>query len=173
MLDSQREYQSQMLWTLGVVDLFVPQVRVPGAFRPPDQVVTWAVCGDRPDPRIVEAIPAVFAWNPGNEYLLRAFARAGGARATSRLAWLADIALTIRQAQGFPGGFLDLLPLQKFLSRVKQRRQPDDLGRPASDEQELSPVSRRWNIHYAADLRRFQNRVAHFWALRMDEHNDS
>ena len=156
---------------LGVVDLFVPDAHVPGAFRPPEEVVAWAVRGDCPDPRIVEAVPVVFAWNAWDRRLLTAFARASDPRAAARLAWLADIALTIHQAQGFPGSFLDPLPLQKFLRRTKPRPKPDDLGRPASGDEALPPVSRRWNIHYAAGLSRFQDRAAHLWALRTDERN--
>jgi transcriptional regulator with XRE-family HTH domain len=154
---------------LGVVDLFVPEAHVPGAFRPPEQIVAWAVRGDWPDPRIVEALPAVFAWNTWNERLLTAFARGSDPRAAARLAWLADIALTIHQGQGFPGGLLDPLPLEKFLRRTKPRPKPDDLGRPAAAVEELPPVFRRWNIHYAADLGRFQNRAAHLWALCIGE----
>jgi hypothetical protein len=52
---------------------------VPGAFRPPEQIVAWAIRGDHPDPRIVEALPAVFAWNRWNEHLLTGCARADGA----------------------------------------------------------------------------------------------
>src|SRR4051812_41280173 len=43
------------LRALGVVDLLVPEARVPGAFRPPEEVVALAVSGERPDPRVVEA----------------------------------------------------------------------------------------------------------------------
>lgn len=154
---------------LGVVDLFIPEALVPGASRLPEQIVAWAVRGNSPDPRIVEAIPAVFAWNTWNEHLLIAFARANDPRAACRLAWLTDVALTLHQGQGFPGGLVDPLPLQRFLRRTKPRSQPDDLGRPASSAEELPAVSRRWNIHYAADLSRFQNRAAHLWALRIDE----
>ncbi|HEV3260859.1 MAG TPA: hypothetical protein VG013_28665 [Gemmataceae bacterium] len=126
-----------------------------------------------PDPRIVEALPAVFAWNTWNEHLLTAYARASDHRVVSRLAWLADVGLTIHQARRFPGGFLDPLPLFRFLRRTKPRPKPDDLGRPALSDEELPPVSRRWNIRYAADLERFHDRASHLLSLRTDEVYDS
>jgi transcriptional regulator with XRE-family HTH domain len=154
---------------LGVVDLFVPDAQVPGAYRPPEQIVAWAVHGDMPDPRLVEALPAVLAWNPWNERLLTAYARVNDPRAASRLAWLADIALTIHRGEGFPGGFVDPSPLSRFRMRTKPRPQPDDLGHPAASDEELPPVSRRWNIRYAADLERFHSRARRLHALRTEE----
>src|SRR5262249_4512376 len=51
------------LQSLKVVDLLVPNSLVPGAFRPTEEVLALAVRGDQPNPRIIEAIPAVLAWN--------------------------------------------------------------------------------------------------------------
>lgn len=156
------------LRSLGVVDLFVPAAKVPGAFRPREQIVAWAVRGDQPDARIVEALPAVFAWNVWNADLLTAFGRAADPRGPSRLAWLVDVALTIHKAYGFPGGFIDPIPLTGFL-RTKPWPKPDDLGRAASREEELPPVSRRWRIRYAADLEQFHKRAVHLFSLRQKE----
>jgi transcriptional regulator with XRE-family HTH domain len=154
----------------GVADLLVADARVPGAFRPAEQVVACAVSGDLPDPRVVEALPAVFAWNGWNEHLLTAYARSSGdRRVASRLAWLADIALTIYKGERFPGGFVDPVRLSKFVRRTKPYPQPDDLGRPAAGDEELPPVSRRWNIRYAAGLERFRSRASHLVSLRADE----
>jgi transcriptional regulator with XRE-family HTH domain len=153
---------------LGLVDLWVPDAQVPGAFAPPEQVVARAVRGDAPDPRLVEGFPAVFAWNSWNEHLLTAYARTTDPRATARLAWLADLALTIHRGQRFPGGLVDPLPLLRFVKRTKPRPQPDDLGRPALNDDELPPVSRRWNIRYAADVDTFARRAAHLLSLRTD-----
>jgi transcriptional regulator with XRE-family HTH domain len=162
------EVAIELRW-LGVVDLFVPAARVPGAFRPPEQIVACAVSGDLPDPRIVEALPAVLAWNSWNEHLLRAYARSQDPRAASRLAWLADIALTIHKAHRFPGGFVDPINLSRFVRRPRAGPVPDDLGRPTQSEEELPPVSRRWNILYAANLEQFHARARHLLTLRMDE----
>jgi transcriptional regulator with XRE-family HTH domain len=154
---------------LGIVDLFIPDPSVPGAFRLPEQIVACAVSGDLPDPRIVEALPAVFAWNTWNEHLLSAFGRSNERRVVARLAWLADVALTIHKAHRFPGGFVDPVRLATFVRRTKPGRAADDLGCPAASEEELPPVSRRWNIHYAADLARFRNRAEHLLSLRNEE----
>jgi transcriptional regulator with XRE-family HTH domain len=153
---------------LGLVDLWVPGTQVPGAFAPPEQVVARVVRGDSPDPRIVEGLPALFAWNAWNEHLLTAYARTNDPRAAARLAWLADIALTIHHGQRFPGGLVDPLPLLRFVKRTKPRPQQDDLGRPAASDEELPPVSRRWNIRYAAGIDTFVHRAAHLLSLRTD-----
>jgi transcriptional regulator with XRE-family HTH domain len=163
-----RDVAIELQW-LGAVDLFVPDARVPGAFRPPEQVVACAVSGDLPGPRIVEALPAVLAWNSWNEHLLTAYARSQERRAASRLAWLADIALTIHKAHGFPGGLVDPESLSRFVRRTQARPVPDDLGRPAPGEENLPPVSRRWNILYAADLAQFHARASHLLTLRSEE----
>ena len=63
------------LHVLGVVDLLFARGAVPGAFRAPEATVALALSGNSPDPRIVEAIPAVLAWNPWNAYLLDAYGR--------------------------------------------------------------------------------------------------
>src|SRR5690242_4341937 len=91
---------------LGIVDLWVDKQRVPGAFRPPEQVLALVLSGEQPDPRVVEAIPAVFAWNPWNPRLLEAYGYTYDARAAHRMAWLADIAWTLHKHEGFPGGCL-------------------------------------------------------------------
>jgi transcriptional regulator with XRE-family HTH domain len=154
---------------LGVVDLLVADAQVPGAFRPPEQIVASVLQGDSPDPRIVEALPAVLAWNGWNEHLLLAYARTNDRRVVSRLAWLVDVALTIHRGQGFPGGFVEPLPLSKFVRRARPRPQADDLGRPAGRDDELPPVSRRWHIRYAADLATFQHRASHLISLQINE----
>ena len=154
---------------LGVVDLWVPDARAPGAFRPAEQVVACAVSGDVPDTRVVEALPAVLAWNAWDERLLTAYARACDPRAPSRLAWLADVALTAHKGQRFPGGIVDSRSLSHLVRRTRVRREPDDLGRPATDQRALPPVSRRWNVLYAADLSSFVARASHLHSLRHEE----
>src|SRR5436305_2005580 len=47
---------------LGVSDLIVPDAAIPGAFRPVEQVIVLAVAGNQPEPRIIEAMPAVLSW---------------------------------------------------------------------------------------------------------------
>ncbi len=62
------------LFRLGIWDLEVSGSRVPGAFRRPEQIVAAALQGDRPEPRIVEAIPALLARRRFDAPLLLAFA---------------------------------------------------------------------------------------------------
>ena len=89
---------------LGMVDLWVKDAVVPGAFRRAEEVIALAVAGHEPEPRLVEAIPAVLAWNPIDPILLRAYGLTMRPRTARRLAWLADVALAIDRRGGFPGG---------------------------------------------------------------------
>jgi transcriptional regulator with XRE-family HTH domain len=150
----------QLHW-LKVVDLLVPNNRVPGAFLPTEQVLALAARGTQPDPRIIEAIPAILAWNPWSASRLREYARPRTSRASIRLAWLGDIALTIHRTAGFPGGCPQHRQLESFVGRLAKARQSlttDDLGRPG-DEHSLPPVSKRWKITYGAPISAFFERA--------------
>jgi transcriptional regulator with XRE-family HTH domain len=154
---------------LGIGDLWVADASVPGAFRRPEEVIAMAVSGHEPDPRIVEAIPAVLAWNELKPALLRAYGIT--TRTTFRLAWLADIALTIERQKGFPGGCRKE-PLERFLKAAYplHKRRPegeawDGLGRPMSGVP-LSPVWKRWKINYAATIDQFEERARDLEGLR-------
>jgi transcriptional regulator with XRE-family HTH domain len=153
------------LRNLGIVDLRISNARVPGAFHPAEQVISLALAGDEPEPRIVEAIPAVLAWNVWNLYLLRAYGHTYDRRVAARLAWLADVALTIDKGEGFPGGIVNKRQLSRFLKMVKRPQTPDSLGRPAGDGP-LSPVWKRWNVTYTGNLATFRERAAHLHDLK-------
>lgn len=154
------------LRNLGLVDLWVESPIVPGAFRRPEEVVARAVSGREPDPRVIEAIPALLAWNRINSILLRAHGRTAGPRVARRLAWLADISLAIDRRGGFPGGcrrdqlvrFTRGIPLPP-----PESDDWDDLGRPMPTAP-TSPIWKRWRINYDADLTQFEQR-----ARRLDE----
>lgn len=153
---------SQLHW-LGVVDLFVPDAVVPGAFRPTEQVLALAVSGDQPNPRIIQAIPAVLAWKRWSPSRLREYSKPRTSQASIRLAWLADVALTIQRTTGFPGGCPQYKNLESFVGRLSKARLPlkeDDLGRPG-EEKTLPPVSKRWMIRYDAPLSVFIDRANH------------
>jgi transcriptional regulator with XRE-family HTH domain len=158
------------LQRLGVVDLLVPDAVVPGAFRPIEQVVALAVSGDQPDPRIIEAIPAVLAWNRWSPTVLRAYSYRWDRRAGIRLAWLADVALTIHRTDGFPGGCPQRRELEKYVRLWSKYAESllsrdDDLGRPAEGDA-LSPVWKRWKIRYDAPLSAFVERARHLHSQR-------
>jgi transcriptional regulator with XRE-family HTH domain len=156
------------LRSLGISDLWVKDAVVPGAFRRPEELVALAVGGEEPDPRIVEAIPAVLAWNEIDPVLLRAHGLATRPRTTPRLAWLADIALAIDRRGGFPGGCRKR-PLERFTRIVPAAAtEPDawdSLGRPMA-KLPTSPIWKRWRINYDADLAQFEERARHLDELR-------
>ncbi len=89
---------------LGLVDLWVRDPVVPGAFLASEEVITLAVSDSEPEPRIVEAIPAILAWTEISPVLLKAYGVSASPGVVRRLAWLADIALAIESRGGFPGG---------------------------------------------------------------------
>jgi transcriptional regulator with XRE-family HTH domain len=153
---------------LGIVDLWVKGAVVPGAFRRPEEVIALALSAREPDPRVVEAIPAVLAWNEINPTLLRAYGAV--TRTTARIAWLADVALAIERGGGFPGGCRKE-PLERFLASLEKAGKRsvapawDDLGKPASGPP-TSPIWKRWHIRYDASLGEFEERAGHLRRLR-------
>jgi transcriptional regulator with XRE-family HTH domain len=165
------DFALQLQW-LGVVDLLVSDAVVPGAFRPTEEVLALAVSGNQPNPRIIEAIPAVLAWNRWSPSRLREYSRPRASRTSIRLAWLADVALTIHRTTGFPGGCPQYKNLESFvgsLSKANLSLSNDDLGRPR-EESALPPVSKRWMISYDAPLSVFAERAQHLnlrraWAI--------
>jgi transcriptional regulator with XRE-family HTH domain len=146
---------------LGLVDLWVEKPVVPGAFRAPEEVVALALAGERPEARIVEGLPAVLAWNRWNPLLLRAHARSAGPKIVHRLAWLAEVALTLERLGGFPGGCAGKTTLEAFVRKVPKPAHDgwDDLGSPGR-EPPSSAVWKRWKISYGADLTAFRERAA-------------
>jgi transcriptional regulator with XRE-family HTH domain len=156
------ELTIQLQW-LRAVDLLVPEALVPGAFRPTEQVLALAVSGSQPNSRIIEAIPALLAWNPWSPSRLRAYSRPRTSRTRIRLAWLADVALTIHRTVGFPGGCPQRANLERFVESVRRADLPltwDDLCRPG-EEDALPPVTKRWRIRYDAPLLAFIERARH------------
>lgn len=150
---------------LGLVDLKVLGVSVPGAFRAPEEVLNLALSGPAPEPRILEALPAALAWSDLESDLLAGHAAVAGT--TYRLAWLADVVLAINRREGFPGG-CHKDPLARFLdgaARPDESRVWDSLGKPSA-ETPRSPIWRRWRINYDAGLAQFQERAEHLHWLR-------
>jgi len=146
---------------LGLVDLWVREPIVPGAFRASEEVIALAVSASEPDPRIVEAIPAILAWNEISPGLLRAYGLLARPSILRRLAWLADIALAIENRGGFPGGCRSDL-LARFLKIVRisggGKAKWDNLGHPTA-KPPTSPIWKRWRINYDADLSVFEQRA--------------
>ncbi|HYT88688.1 MAG TPA: helix-turn-helix transcriptional regulator [Gemmataceae bacterium] len=161
------------LRNLGLIDLWVEDAVVPGAFRRAEEVVALAASGKEPEARVVEGIPALLAWNRWNGVLLRAFASATGRATIYRLGWLADIALALERRGGFPGGCPGKEDLAGFVKRIGKPppERWDDLGRPAH-EPPTSPLWKRWRINYAADLATFRERAEGLVSLAKAEGRD-
>jgi transcriptional regulator with XRE-family HTH domain len=153
------------LWHLGIVDLVVPQARVPGTYRPKEEVLALAIGTERPEPRVIEALPAVLAWNRWRPGLLEAFARVTHPKVLTRLGWLTEITLLLDRTGGFPGGLVGANDLTEFLTKVDRPHEPDDLGQPGA----AAPDHRAWKywrIAYAVELSAFRERAEKLWALR-------
>jgi transcriptional regulator with XRE-family HTH domain len=143
---------------LGAVDLWVAEAEVPGASRRPEEVISLALAGESPDPRVVETLPSLLSWNEINPAILRGYGIA--TKILYRLAWLADVAVAIDRQGGFPGG-CRRDPLQRFLKAIKLPLEAttwDDLGRP-SGKNPISPIWKRWKIGYGATIADFKRRA--------------
>jgi transcriptional regulator with XRE-family HTH domain len=146
---------------LGIVDLWVRDAQVPGAFRRPEELIALVVAPEEADPRIVEAVPAILAWNEFDPTLLQAFGLTSGPRTCRRLAWLADVTLAIEKQGGFPGGcrreslarFTRLVPLADA-----NQDDWDSFGR-SSTKPSSSPLWKRWRIRYDSSLDEFKERA--------------
>jgi transcriptional regulator with XRE-family HTH domain len=153
------------LRALGIVDLLVEGARSPGAFRRKEEVIALALSGDAPEPRIVEAMPAVLAWNRWCPLLLRAHAAHHDRRGLHRIGWLASIVLSLEQLGRFPGGCLSPRALERVVLTAQRPAEQDTLGR-SPEGIKLPPVSLRWNIGYPATLETFRARAAHLFAIK-------
>jgi putative transcriptional regulator len=163
------------LYHLGIRDLVVSDAIVPGSFRRPEQIVVLALKGDRPDPRVVEAIPFVLARRRMNVPITLAFSKLLDPRVVTRLAWLSDIVLTLSKRSDFPLEIISEKQLSGFVRAAedsserpaRKPTEPDSLGHPV--ERNREPVWRRWNITYAATLREFLERATTLYELSQDE----
>lgn len=159
------------LRALGLVDLWVDVARVPGAFRRPEEVITTIIGAPGIEPRVLEAVPALLAWNQWQPALLHGYATWLGERALRRLGWLSDVVLAIDRTGGFPGGCLGRDDLEEYL----------ELGRPSEAGGEWdglghsvpgaprSPVWRRWRVGYPATLDTFRERAEGLVAVHAAE----
>ena len=112
--------------------------------------------GDRPELRLVEAMPFVLATKQLRVGLALAFAAKHDPRVRTRLGWLSDITLTLGQLSSFPVAVRTETALRKFAA-VKKSAAPDSLGHPG--EKRPSLLWRRWNITYSGDLDAFVERA--------------
>jgi transcriptional regulator with XRE-family HTH domain len=150
------------LYHLGVRDLVVSAPSNPGGFRRVEQTLVLALKGDSPEPRVVEAFPLILAGTEPEAGLTSAFADVHDPRVKTRLAWLADVTLTLKQLGSFP---LEIRS-ERHLSQLKQagvKSEPDAVGQWG--EGPFSPVWQRWNIRYAGTVADFLKRTQQLVAL--------
>ena len=145
---------------LGITDLKVAAARPPGAFRPAEEVVALAARGDRPPPRVIDALPYVLTRREFDPHLLLAFARRIDPRVRRRLAWLADVSLVLCQHADFPPAESTAgLERLAALVRLPSATDPvDALGYPTTGRPPL--LWRRWRVTYATDLDGFRERAS-------------
>ena len=163
--DRELKHLAVELRGLGAVDLWVADTVVPAAARRAEEVIALAVSGARPDPRVVETIPALLSWNLSNPSALKLYGSM--TKTIYRLAWLADVALAIDRQQYFPGGCC-IPHLERFLKmvRVPPKESPyDDLGMPEEGAPK-SPIWRRWKISAGMTLDDFTRRALALATMR-------
>lgn len=151
------------LYSLGIRDFAVSGAVVPGAFRQPEEVLVLALMGDRPEVRIVEAIPFVLATRLFHVGMLHAYAELHDDLVQTRLAWLSDITLALGRDARFPVLIGNPRQLERLIKNCKRPTEPDSLGHPAESRQ--SPIWRRWNITYAGGIESFLDRAIQLAAL--------
>ena len=146
------------LYRLGIRDLVVSDSQVPGSFRHDEEVLVLAVCGDRPEPRVVEAIPFLLARRDFHGPLAAAFADVHDPRARARLAWLSEIALAFSRSSKMPLA-IESTPacLHSLIALGEKGAKPDSLGHPRTGPS--PPIWRRWNITYAGTVDDFLRRT--------------
>ena len=141
----------------GVLDLVVSGAKVPGAFRRVEEVVVLALCGGRPEVRVIQAIPFVLARHRLATKLTLGFASIHNLRARARIAWLSDLTLVLGQRGILPLADGVEESLAQMTRVVKKPTEPDDLGHPGANH--LAPVWKRWNITYGGTLAEFAARA--------------
>jgi hypothetical protein len=121
-------------------------------------VLVLAVRGDRPEPRMVEALPAVLARRKFRVPLVSAFADIHDPRVRGRLAWLSEVTLTLSRLASFPWPIGSETQLRDLRAAGIKSAEPDSLGHPGDGPR--PPAWRRWNITYAGTIQNFLSRLA-------------
>lgn len=106
---------------LGIIDLDISQAIVPGAFREREEVLALSLAGERPDTRVIEALPYVMLKQPWQIDLIVGFGRKHDRRAVYRAAWLAEIALVLQERLQFPCSSRTVKSLNKLIKRARKR----------------------------------------------------
>lgn len=151
----------------GIYDLPLDAVKVPGAFRPVEQLIVLILKGDQIPKLIIESMPYLLAVTRWRSRLLLAFARdAGDSRVLARLGWLADITRSLHKAGHLAEAQAQRAALLTLTKKATKATRQDSLGHPAGDFDTVPVISTRWNISYAANMDSFKKRAEQLRALR-------
>lgn len=151
----------------GVSDLPLEGAKVPGAFRPIEQLLTLILKGDQVARMLVESMPYLLATTPWRSRLMLAYAReTGDVRVRSRLGWLADITRSLHKAGHLPEAQSRRGALLTLTKKTTKGDKQDSLGSPAGDFDTLPVISNRWNMSFAGSVEQFKTRVEQLRALR-------
>jgi DNA-binding XRE family transcriptional regulator len=142
---------------LGIRDLEVFSPEVPGSFRHKEEILAIAVSGDRPEPRVIEAIPFLLARYHFDAWLVAAISKSyHDRRARGRIAWLSEITLALSRLGRSPLAIQTEASLSALIKRGVKAPEPDSLGHPATER--LPPIWGRWNITYSGTMDDFLRR---------------
>jgi transcriptional regulator with XRE-family HTH domain len=153
----------------GVLDLEGAEARVPGAFRPFEQLLAQMLRGDVVSPQLVESVPYLLATVPWRSTLVLAFTRTSDdQRVGARIGWLADVARSLNRTGGLAEAEARRPALQTLARKTAGAKadRPDSLGHPATDWSVVPAVYRRWNVTYAGSLESFKKRCEVLRSLR-------
>ncbi len=116
-----------------------------------------ALSGERPEPRVVEAVPFLLARHKFRASLTAAFAKYHDKRVRTRLAWLSEITTALSRSSAMPLSVESETSLKSLIAQGVKGTDPDSLGHPATGK--LSPIWHRWNITYAGTIDDFLRRT--------------
>lgn len=151
----------------GIRDLPMQDIRIPGAFRPVEQLICLAIRGDAVPRLIVESMPYLLATVKWKSRLITAYAReVGDSRVLTRLGWLADITRSLYKAGQLAEAANQRGALNTLSKKATKGEKADSLGHPASDWATVPVVNMRWNMTYASNMDDFKKRVEQLRALK-------
>lgn len=152
----------------GIADLPQDKARVPGAFRPIEQLLCLVMKGDAVPKLLVESMPYLMSTTPWKSKLVLAYGReVGDGRVLTRLGWLADITRSLHKAGHLPEAEAQRGPLLTLTKKTSRGEKPDGMGNPAADWDTLPVVNNRWNMTYVASAEQFKARAEQLRKLKV------
>ncbi|MFO0813354.1 MAG: helix-turn-helix transcriptional regulator [Gemmatales bacterium] len=151
----------------GLADLPTEKARVPGAFRPLEQLICLAIRGDNVPKQLIESMPYLLATTRWKSRLVLAYAReVADGRVGTRLGWLADVTRSLFKAGHLPEADGQKGALLTLTKKTSKGDKPDSLGHPAADWATVPAINMRWNMTYVATAEQFKERVIALRAMQ-------